>query len=104
MGTYRSTILLVALCSSAQMISYEVSIGFIIMNMCICAVSFNLSSIMLAQQTFTLLSMLIILCFSFLSETNRHPLDLPEDEAEIKIFNLTEPYLLLKSMVLYSYK
>ena len=76
-----------ALRSAAQMISYEVSIGFIIINVCICAGSFNLSSIISAQKNtwfiIPLLPMFIIFCVSMLAETNRHPFDLPEAEAEL---------------------
>jgi len=76
-----------ALRSAAQMISYEVSIGFIIINVCICTGSFNLSSIVLAQKNIwfiiPLFPMFIIFCISMLAETNRHPFDLPEAEAEL---------------------
>jgi len=76
-----------ALRSAAQMISYEVSIGFIIINVCVCAGSFNLSSIVIAQKNvwfiIPLLPMFIIFCVSMLAETNRHPFDLPEAEAEL---------------------
>jgi len=76
-----------ALRSAAQMISYEVSIGFIIINVYICACSFNLSSIIDAQKNVwfitPLLPMFIIFCISMLAETNRHPFDLPEAEAEL---------------------
>ena len=76
-----------ALRSAAQMISYEVSIGFIIINVCVCAGSFNLSNIVLAQTNtwfiIPLLPMFIIFCVSMLAETNRHPFDLPEAEAEL---------------------
>jgi len=76
-----------ALRSAAQMISYEVSIGFIIINVCICTGSFNLSSIVLAQTNIwfvvPLFPMFIIFCVSMLAETNRHPFDLPEAEAEL---------------------
>jgi len=69
------------------MISYEVSIGFIIINVCICAGSFNLSSIVTSQNNIwfmiPLLPMFIIFCVSMLAETNRHPFDLPEAEAEL---------------------
>jgi NADH-quinone oxidoreductase subunit H len=69
------------------MISYEVSIGFIIINVCICAGSFNLSFIVLAQNNVwfvvPLLPMFFIFCVSMLAETNRHPFDLPEAEAEL---------------------
>jgi len=76
-----------ALRSAAQMISYEVSIGFIIINVCVCAGSFNLSSIVIAQTNtwyiIPLFPMFIIFCISMLAETNRHPFDLPEAEAEL---------------------
>jgi len=69
------------------MISYEVSIGFIIINVCVCAGSFNLSSIVIAQTNtwyiIPLFPMFIIFCISMLAETNRHPFDLPEAEAEL---------------------
>lgn len=76
-----------ALRSAAQMISYEVSIGFIIINVCICTGSFNLNNIVLAQENgwfiLALLPMFVIFCISMLAETNRHPFDLPEAEAEL---------------------
>jgi len=76
-----------ALRSAAQMISYEVSIGFIIVNVCICVGSFNLSSIVLAQQSVwfivPLFPMFVMFSVSMLAETNRHPFDLPEAEAEL---------------------
>lgn len=76
-----------ALRSAAQMISYEVSIGFIIVNICICVGSFNLSNIVLAQSNvwfiIPLFPMFILFYISMLAETNRHPFDLPEAEAEL---------------------
>ena len=73
--------------SAAQMISYEVSIGFIIVNVCICAGSFNLSNIVIAQEKvwyiIPLLPMFFLFYISMLAETNRHPFDLPEAEAEL---------------------
>lgn len=73
--------------SAAQMISYEVSIGFIIVCIIICAGSFNLSNIVLAQTDcwyiIPLFPMFIIFFISALAETNRHPFDLPEAEAEL---------------------
>ena len=73
--------------SAAQMISYEVSIGFIIVNICVCAGSFNLSTIVLAQQNvwfiIPLFPMFVLFYISMLAETNRHPFDLPEAEAEL---------------------
>lgn len=76
-----------ALRSAAQMISYEVSIGFIIVNVCVCSGSFNLSNIVLAQQNIwfiiPLFPTFIMFYISMLAETNRHPFDLPEAEAEL---------------------
>lgn len=76
-----------ALRSTAQMISYEVSIGLIIVNVCVCVGSFNLSSIVIAQTNLwffiPLWPMFVIFCVSMLAETNRHPFDLPEAEAEL---------------------
>jgi len=73
--------------SAAQMISYEVSIGFIIVNICVCAGSFNLSTITLAQEKvwfiIPLFPMFVLFYISMLAETNRHPFDLPEAEAEL---------------------
>jgi NADH-quinone oxidoreductase subunit H len=76
-----------ALRSAAQMISYEISIGFIVLTTVLCAGSFNLSTIVLAQtKTYyiiPLFPMFIIFYISMLAETNRHPFDLPEAEAEL---------------------
>ena len=76
-----------ALRSAAQMISYEISIGFTVLNVVVCVGSFNLSSIVLAQQKvwfiFPLFPVFIIFYISMLAETNRHPFDLPEAEAEL---------------------
>lgn len=76
-----------ALRSASQMISYEVSIGFIIITVCTCAGSFNLTEIVLAQECcwyiFPMFPMFILFCISMLAETNRHPFDLPEAEAEL---------------------
>jgi len=76
-----------ALRSAAQMISYEVSIGFIIVNICVCVGSFNISNIVLAQKNvwfiIPLFPMFILFYISMLAETNRHPFDLPEAEAEL---------------------
>ena len=76
-----------ALRSAAQMISYEISIGFIVLTTVLCAGSFNLSTVVLAQtKTYyiiPLFPMFIIFYISMLAETNRHPFDLPEAEAEL---------------------
>ena len=76
-----------ALRSAAQMVSYEISIGFTTLNVAICAGSFNLSIIVLAQQKIwfiiPLLPIFMIFYVSMLAETNRHPFDLPEAEAEL---------------------
>ena len=76
-----------ALRSAAQMISYEVSIGFIVVTVALCAGSFNLSKIVLAQHKIwfliPLFPMFVLFYISMLAETNRHPFDLPEAEAEL---------------------
>jgi len=73
--------------STSQMISYEVSIGFIIIAVILCAGSFNLSEIVFAQKQIwyciPLLPMFLMFFVSALAETNRHPFDLPEAEAEL---------------------
>jgi len=73
--------------STSQMISYEVSIGFILLTVVLCSNSFNLTNIVLSQDKcwflFPLLPMFLIFCVSMLAETNRHPFDLPEAEAEL---------------------
>ena len=73
--------------SAAQMISYEISIGFIILSVCLCSGSLNLSKIVLAQQEIwfiiPLFPIFVIFYISMLAETNRHPFDLPEAEAEL---------------------
>lgn len=73
--------------SAAQMISYEISIGFIILCVCACTGSLNLSKIILAQAEIWLIvplfPLFIIFYISMLAETNRHPFDLPEAEAEL---------------------
>jgi NADH-quinone oxidoreductase subunit H len=76
-----------ALRSAAQMISYEISIGFTVLSVVVCAGSFNLSTIVIAQQKIwfivPLLPIFMIFYISMLAETNRHPFDLPEAEAEL---------------------
>ena len=73
--------------SAAQMISYEVSIGFVIINVILCSGSFNLTEIVLAQSKMwyivPLFPMFLVFCVSMLAETNRPPFDLPEAEAEL---------------------
>ena len=76
-----------ALRSAAQMVSYEVSIGVIIITVLLCVGSLNLSEIVLAQSDIwfciPLFPMFIMFFISALAETNRHPFDLPEAEAEL---------------------
>ena len=76
-----------AMRSAAQMVSYEVSIGVIIINVLLCVGSLNLSDIVLAQQKMwfiiPLFPMFVIFFISSLAETNRPPFDLPEAEAEL---------------------
>jgi len=76
-----------ALRSAAQMVSYEVSIGFIIITVVVCCGSFNLQTIISSQQNVWFIipfSPLFLLFFiSGLAETNRHPFDLPEAETEL---------------------
>ncbi|WP_075522270.1 NADH-quinone oxidoreductase subunit NuoH [Candidatus Pelagibacter communis] len=73
--------------SAAQMVSYEVSIGIIIINVLLCVGSLNLKDIVLAQQdlwfVIPLFPMFVIFFISALAETNRPPFDLPEAEAEL---------------------
>ncbi len=76
-----------ALRSAAQMISYEVSIGFVIITVLLCVGSLNLTDIVEAQRDLwfavPLLPMFVIFFISGLAETNRAPFDLPEAEAEL---------------------
>jgi len=98
---------LAALRSAAQMVSYEVSIGFVIITVLICAGTLNLSAIVEAQDTrwgvfgwywLPLLPMFAIFFVSSLAETNRPPFDLVEAESELVAGFMTEygstPYLL----------
>ena len=76
-----------AIRSAAQMVSYEVSIGVIIINVLVCVGSLNLNKIVLAQENiwfiFPLFPMFVIFFISALAETNRPPFDLPEAESEL---------------------
>ncbi|WP_299373871.1 NADH-quinone oxidoreductase subunit NuoH [uncultured Kiloniella sp.] len=81
-----------ALRSAAQMVSYEVSMGLVIVTVLLCVGSLNLSDIVMAQKgnygllnwyAFPLLPMFVIFFISILAETNRSPFDLPEGESEI---------------------
>jgi NADH-quinone oxidoreductase subunit H len=76
-----------ALRSAAQMVSYEIAIGLIIINVLITAGSLNLSEIVRAQENLWYFiphfPMFAIFIASILAETNRHPFDLPEAEAEL---------------------
>lgn len=73
--------------SAAQMISYELPMGFSILCVALCSGSFNLTTIVLAQQNIwfiiPLFPVFVIFYISALAETNRHPFDLPEAEAEL---------------------
>ena len=76
-----------AIRSAAQMVSYEVSIGIIIINVLLCVGSLNLNDIVIAQKNIwfiiPLFPMFVIFFISALAETNRPPFDLPEAEAEL---------------------
>src|SRR5919199_624111 len=85
-----------ALRSAAQMVSYEVSMGFVIVTVLLCAGSLNLSEIVMSQQTIfghqagflawywlPMLPMFVVFFVSILAETNRSPFDLPEGESEL---------------------
>ena len=83
-----------AIRSAAQMVSYEVSIGVIIINVLLCVGSLNLNDIVIAQQNLwfviPLFPMFVIFFISALAETNRPPFDLPEAEAELVAVYQTE--------------
>jgi NADH-quinone oxidoreductase subunit H len=96
-----------ALRSAAQMVSYEVSLGFVIITVLMCAGSLNLSRIVMAQDTalgmlgwywLPLFPMFVIFFISAMAETNRPPFDLPEAESELVAGFAVEysstPYLL----------
>ena len=83
-----------ALRSAAQMVSYEVSIGFVIVTVLLCVGSLNLIDIVIAQKkiwfAIPLFPMFVIFFISALAETNRPPFDLPEAEAELVAGDQTE--------------
>jgi len=83
-----------ALRSAAQMVSYEVSIGFVIITVLLCVGSLNLTDIVEAQKTvwfaIPLLPMFVVFFISALAETNRLPFDLPEDESSLVAGFFTE--------------
>ncbi|KMO30384.1 NADH:ubiquinone oxidoreductase subunit H [Methylobacterium variabile] len=96
-----------ALRSAAQMVSYEVSLGFVIITVLMCAGSLNLSQIVRAQDTslgilgwywLWLFPMFVVFFISAMAETNRPPFDLPEAESELVAGYMVEysstPYLL----------
>ena len=76
-----------AMRSAAQMVSYEVSIGFVMITVLLCVGSLNLSDIVMAQRhvwfAVPLLPMFVVFFISALAETNRPPFDLPEAESEL---------------------
>ncbi len=76
-----------AMRSAAQMVSYEVSIGFVLVSVLLCVGSLNLNQVVLAQShvwfCFPLFPMFVVFLISMLAETNRAPFDLPEGESEI---------------------
>jgi NADH-quinone oxidoreductase subunit H len=76
-----------AMRSAAQIVSYEISITFIIVTVCVCTGSLNLITIINSQKNLWFVSSLLplsfVFCIAILAETNRHPFDLPEAEAEL---------------------
>jgi NADH-quinone oxidoreductase subunit H len=92
-----------AIRSAAQMVSYEVSIGIIIINVLLCVGSLNLKDIVLAQKdlwfVIPLFPMFVIFFISALAETNRPPFDLPEAEAELVSGYQTEYSGMMYAMV-----
>jgi NADH-quinone oxidoreductase subunit H len=76
-----------AMRSAAQMVSYEVSIGFVLVSVLLCVGSLNMNDIVRAQShvwfMFPLFPMFVVFLISMLAETNRAPFDLPEGESEL---------------------
>ena len=91
-----------ALRSTAQMVSYEVSIGFVIVCVLLCVGSLNLTDIVMAQKNcwffIPLFPMFIVFIISALAETNRAPFDLPEDESALVAGYFTEYSSMLFAM------
>ncbi len=91
-----------ALRSAAQMVSYEVSIGFVIVCVLLCVGSLNLRDIVIAQKScwfiIPLFPMFIVFVISALAETNRAPFDLPEDESALVAGYFTEYSSMLFAM------
>ena len=91
-----------AMRSAAQMVSYEVSIGLVIVTVLICVGSLNLHDIVMAQESvwfiFPLFPMFIVFFVSALAETNRAPFDLPEDESSLVAGYFTEYSSMLFAM------
>ena len=91
-----------ALRSAAQMVSYEVSIGFVIVCVLLCVGSLNLRDIVVAQKScwfiIPLFPMFIVFVISALAETNRAPFDLPEDESALVAGYFTEYSSMLFAM------
>lgn len=75
--------------SAAQMISYEIAMGFALLGVCLCAGSLSLTAIVANQAcvsswyTLALFPLSVVFFISILAETNRAPFDLPEAEAEL---------------------
>ena len=92
-----------AIRSAAQMVSYEVSIGIIIINVLLCVGSLNLTDIVMAQKELwyivPLFPMFVIFFISALAETNRPPFDLPEAEAELVAGYQTEYSGMMLSLI-----
>ena len=91
-----------AMRSTAQMVSYEVSIGLVIVSVLLCVGSLNLKDIVLAQKNcwffIPLFPMFVVFIISALAETNRAPFDLPEDESALVAGYFTEYSSMLFAM------